>query len=82
MKLFTGLGASDYQDILRAVGAYLDEQRLRDVRIWEHEDGMIIQGRAQGDDTATYQSILLSDEDLSLLLEEAYRRRNRPSIAS
>ncbi len=82
MKLFTGLGTTDYQDILRAIGAYLDEQRLRDVRIWEHEDGMIVQGRAQDDDTATYQSILLSDADLSLLLEEAYRRRNRDSIAS
>ena len=82
MKLFTGLGSTDYQDILRAVGAYLDEQRLRDVRIWEHEDGMVVQGRTQGDDTATYHSILLSDEDLSLLLEEAYRRRNRPAKAS
>jgi hypothetical protein len=82
MKLFSGLGTTDYQDILRAVGAFLDEHRLRDIRIWEHEDGMIVQGRAQGDDTASYQSFHLSDEALSLLLEEAYRRRDRSALAS
>jgi hypothetical protein len=76
MKLFAGLATTDYQDILRAVGALLDEQRLRDVRIWEHEDGIIIQGRRLDDDTARYESILLSDADLQELLEDAYRRRN------
>jgi len=76
MKLFSGLATTDYQDILRAVGALLDQQRLRDVRIWEHEAGIIVQGRQLDDDTARYESILLSDDDLRLLLEDAYRRRN------
>ena len=78
MKLFAGLGSSDYQDVLRAIGLMLDQQRLRDVRIWEHEDGMIVQGRAVDDETSTYQSILLSDADLEALLHDAYNRRNRP----
>jgi hypothetical protein len=77
MKLFNGLPATDYQDILRAVGALLDEHRLRDVRIWEHEDGIILQGRRLNDESAHYESILLSDDDLRGLLEEAYLRRNR-----
>lgn len=76
MKLFSGLATTDYQDILRAIGLLLDQQRLRDVRIWEHEAGIIVQGRQQGDESAHYESILLSDEDLQALLEDAYRRRN------
>ena len=79
MKLFSGLATTDYQDILRAVGALLDQQRLRDVRIWEHENGIIVQGRHLDDVTARYESILLSDDDLRLLLEDAYRRRNAPN---
>jgi hypothetical protein len=79
MKLFSGLATTDYQDILRAVGALLDQQRLRDVRIWEHEAGIIVQGRQLDDDTARYESVLLSDDDLRLLLEDAYRRRNGPN---
>ncbi len=79
MKLFAGLGATDYQDILRAIGLFLDQQRLRDIRLWEHEEGIIVQGRSLDDETATYQSILLSDADLQALLHDAYNRRNRPA---
>jgi hypothetical protein len=76
MKLFAGLEKSDYQDIFRAVGALLDEQRCRDVRLWEHEDGIIVQARLidQGD-AATYQTYLLTDDDIRDLLTNANRRR-------
>jgi hypothetical protein len=68
VKLFAGLNTTDYQDILRAIGAFIDQQRLRDVRIIEHEDGMIIQGRTLDDNTAPY-------EELTQLLRGLYRRR-------
>ncbi len=76
MKLFAGLSHTDYQDILRAVGAFLDERSLRDVRIWEHEDGMVIQARSHEDSESPYETFLLTDEDLSALLHKAYERRN------
>jgi hypothetical protein len=79
MRIFAGLAKTDYQDILRAVGLLLDQQRLRDIRIWEHEEGIIVQGRKQGDESARYESILLSDEDLQALLADAYRRRQAKS---
>ena len=79
MRLFAGLEQSDYQDLLRAVGALLDEQRLRDVRLWEHADGLVVQGRPEAGGTLTgYQTYLLTDEDLRGLLNEAYRRRGMP----
>jgi len=79
MKLFAGLGTSDYQDVLRAIGALLDDQRYRDVRIWEHEDGLILQGRQEdGGSISGYQTFLLSDDDLREMLGEAYQRRGMP----
>ncbi len=73
MKLFAGLSRTDYQDLFRAVGAMLDEEGLRDVRIWEHADGLMIQGRRTSD--GEYESILLSDDVLRSLLEAVYERR-------
>lgn len=79
MKLFAGLSSTDYQDILRAIGAFLDEHQLRDVRLWEHEDGLIVQARNREDSEGSpYQTYLLTDDDLRAMLEKAYERRNLP----
>jgi hypothetical protein len=75
MNLFAGLSTTDYQDVLRAVGALLDEQHLRDVRLWEHEEGLVIQGRADDETGGRYQTFLLTDEDIRNLLVKAYSRR-------
>jgi hypothetical protein len=75
MRLFTGLASSDYQDVLRAIGLLLDQQRLRDIRIWEHEEGFVVQGRHHDDETAHYESIMLTEDDLNELLEGALDRR-------
>ena len=76
INFFTGLTTSDYQDVLRAIGLLLDQQRLRDVRIWEHEDGFVVQGRHHDDESARYESIMLTKEDLVELLDGAYGRRD------
>ncbi len=44
MKLFIGLDHSDYQDVLRALGLYIDEHHYTNVRIFETEDGIVLQG--------------------------------------
>jgi hypothetical protein len=73
MKLFAGLSRTDYQDLFRAIGLMIDQQDLRDVRIWEHADGMVIQGCKAGE--ATFRTLMLSDEDLLAMLHDAYSRR-------
>ena len=73
MKLFEGLSRTDYQDLFRAIGLMIDQQELRDIRIWEHAGGMVIQGCRAGE--ATYQSLTLNDEDLLAMLHESYSRR-------
>jgi hypothetical protein len=86
MKLFAGLPTTDYQDVLRAIGAVIDERQLRDVRLWEHEDGIVVQGRHHDPEAPTYETLFLTDADLQDLLRKLYARREasgdrRKSIA-
>ncbi len=79
MKLFAGLDDTDYQDVFRALGAMLDELQYRDVRLWEHEDGIILQVRRRQDGEAgLFQTYLMTDDDLRELLQKAYQRRGIP----
>jgi hypothetical protein len=77
MRLFAGLGHSDYQDVLRAIGFLCDQNDWSNLRLIECEEGLILQYKEypQGRDFTTY---LYSDEDLQTLLREAYHRRNPP----
>jgi hypothetical protein len=74
---FAGLSQTDYQDVFRAIGAWIDTRGWRAVRVWEHADGIIVQGHTSPDEG--YQTVLLTDDDLRALLAEAYRRRGQSS---
>jgi hypothetical protein len=77
-KLFQGMLKSDYQDVLRTIGHYIDEHGFTDIRLMETEDGLILQGKvstgeARGEKkTETY---LLTVQDVRELMREAYTRR-------
>lgn len=84
MRLFAGLNATDYQDILRAVGLHIDEMGLRSIRIVEVEDGLVIQGIASRDSgrPASFETLKLTDDDLREILLAAYKRRRAGSPAA
>jgi hypothetical protein len=77
-KLFQGMVNTDYQDVLRTIGHYIDEHGFTHVRLIETEDGLILQGKvstgsARGEQkTETY---LLTVQDVRDLMREAYTRR-------
>jgi hypothetical protein len=80
MKLFRGLQRSDYQDVLRALGAFIDERGYSDVRIIETEDGLVLQGRV--DDRheigqASFDTFLITDDDIKVMVRDAFRRRGQ-----
>jgi hypothetical protein len=80
MKLFVGLERSDYQDVLRALGLYLDDNRYAHIRIFETEEGLVVQGvRIQEDGTRSqsHESYLFNEQDLQNILQAAYQRRER-----
>jgi hypothetical protein len=62
MKLFRGLAKTDYQDVLRAIGLFIDEHGYTDVRTIEIEDGVVLQGRVRGNAA----SALLTTKHFSL----------------
>jgi hypothetical protein len=82
MKLFDGVSQTDYQDVLRAVGRFIDSNQYVGIRIIETEDGLIFQGRPSprggkmkpGPQIETY---LITDADLQELLREAYAQRGQ-----
>jgi len=79
MKLFIGLDRSDYQDVLRALGLYIDDHRYTNVRIFETEDGIVLQGvplHEDGTHAQTHESYLFTEEDIRVLLQAAYDRRH------
>jgi hypothetical protein len=77
-ELFQGMDRTDYQDVLRTIGHYIDENGFTGIRLIETEDGLILQGRisvggARGEKkTETYR---LSIEDIRELMRDAYARR-------
>ena len=80
MKLFVGLDHSDYQDLFRALGLYFDEHRYASVRVFETEDGIVVQGvplEADGTFSSGHESYLFTEEDLRALLHAAYQRRQQ-----
>jgi hypothetical protein len=80
MKLFRALQQSDYQDVLRALGAFIDEHGYSDVRIIETDDGLVLQGRV-GDRNeigqSSFDTFLITDEDIKGMVRDAFRRRKQ-----
>lgn len=78
MDLFAGLTKTDYQDILRAVGYYVDSRGFNNVRIMETEDGLVVQGSvSKAGEPFRIETYLMTSDDLRAMLEEAYQRRQR-----
>ncbi len=79
-KLFQGMARTDYQDVLRTIGHYIDEHGFRGIRIIETEDGLILQGKVSTGQTRgemKTETYLLTTQDVKDLMREAYTRRGR-----
>lgn len=80
MRLFRGLKRSDYQDVLRALGHFIDEHGFTDVRIVETEDGLVLQGRvAERHEigVSSYDTYLITDEDIKVMVRDSFLRRGQ-----
>lgn len=80
MKLFYGRSRSDYQDVLRTVGALIDERGYTDIRILETEEGLVLQGRLETRNKvgeAGYDTYLITDDDLKVMIQDAFQRRGQ-----
>jgi hypothetical protein len=69
-----------YEDVLRALGNYIDENHFKDVTVLETPEGFLIKGQTLEETASGWatnpQTYLFTNEDLDAILEEAYKRRN------
>ncbi len=81
MRDQSGRYRTRYEDTLRALGHYLDQERFTRILVVETPEGFLVKGyvASPGRDeeivTLSPETLLFTDDDLVRLLEEAYRRR-------
>jgi hypothetical protein len=75
MRLFSGLDRTDYQDVLRAIGALIDRRRVADFRLLELEDGLLLQTWHFVLQPVKVELQRFTDAQLREVLAAAYQRR-------
>lgn len=85
MRMYEGAPRQNYEEVLRSIGAVLDQRGMREISLNETDDGFIVQGlalqpgdeRPWSDPNARLQkeTITLVEDDLSRFMDEAVARR-------
>lgn len=87
MRIYEGSPRQDYEEVLRSIGAFIDQRGMREILLAEAPDGFIVQGitgaaaevSAWADPTITVgkETYTFLDEDVARFLEEGQARRRR-----
>jgi hypothetical protein len=85
MRVYEGSPRQDYEEVLRSIGAYLDQRGMREILLAEAPDGFIVQGLVVSETggSATSESmgrqaketLTFLDDDISRFMDEAVARR-------
>ncbi len=88
MRIYEGSPRQDYEEVLRSIGAFLDQRGMHDALLVEAPDGFIVQGLAIEGDKSTWsesvgrqvkETLTFLDDDIARFMEEAMARRNAAS---
>ena len=81
MLNYTGTGRVNYQDVLRAIGHFIDEHNFKEICILEIEEGILVRGMVYSANRQGFRTIseayLFTNDDIDQLLEQAYERRGK-----
>lgn len=85
MRIYEGSPRQDYEEVLRSIGAFIDQRGMREIMLVEAPDGFIIQGivgqsvdvSAWADPSARVEkeTYTFLDDDIARFMEEALARR-------
>jgi hypothetical protein len=85
MRIYDGSPRQDYEEVLRSIGAFIDQRGMREIVLVEAPDGFIIQGlvglqtevAAWSDPAASVEkeTYTFLDDDIARFMEEAMARR-------
>ena len=86
MRIYEGSPRQNYEEVLRSIGAFLDQRGMREVLLVEAPDGFVVQGMivdtaASGawSETLGHQAketFTFLDDDIARFLEEGHARRD------
>jgi hypothetical protein len=89
MRIYDGSPRQDFEEVLRSIGAFLDERNMKDIVLVEAPDGFIIQGLvlvgASGGSWSESigqiekETLTFLDEDIAKFMDEALARRGSGS---
>ncbi len=94
MRIYEGSPRQDFEEVLRSIGALIDQRGMRDVLLAETSEGFFVQalavsGGANGTwseqlGSLTKESVHLLDDDVARLVDEGLARRGSgaPSAGS
>lgn len=85
MRIYDGSPRQDFEEVLRSIGAFLDQRGMHDVLLLEAPDGFIVQGLVvEGGTTGSWsesvgkqakETLTFIDEDIARFMDEAVARR-------
>ena len=85
MRIYEGAPRQNYQEVLRSIGAVLDQRGMREITLNETEEGFIVQGLVltSGQDDAwnnpaagtVKETFILREDDMSRFMDEGLTRR-------
>lgn len=85
MRIYEGSPRQDFEEVLRSIGAYLDQRGMKDVMVIEAPDGFIVQALAHvGASSSSWseslgqvakETMTFLDEDIARFMDESAARR-------
>lgn len=85
MRIYEGSPRQDFEEVLRSVGAFLDQRGMREILLVEAPDGFIVQGLvlagagegtwSESVGTVVKETLTFVDDDIARFMEEAAGRR-------
>jgi hypothetical protein len=85
MRIYEGSPRQDWEEVLRSVGAYIDDRGMRSIIFLETDTGFIIQGTSvqagmgtgESMGTVNRETLTLHDDDVSKFMDAAISRRGK-----
>jgi len=85
MRIYEGSPRQDWEEVLRSVGAYLDDKGMRGVIFLESDAGFIVQGTSvqssagsgESMGSVSRETLTLHDDDVNRFMDEAIKRRGQ-----
>src|SRR5450756_743509 len=91
MRIYEGSPRQNYEEVLRSIGAFLDQRGMREVLVVEAPDGFVVQGLIVDTASAgtwsetighqTKETFTFLDDDIARFLEEGHARRDNAQRA-